>query len=863
MPLTATLLSTPTFSWHDQPVTPRSRKALALLCYLAFQCQAVSREQLAELLWGAGKLGNVRQALYELRQLAGADDWLYDESEQIVINAITDIQALEQALSAGDMSATDTLYKAPLLAQLTVPNAPAFNDWLELERERLNERVTEFKTAQLAWLEQTGHFEDALTLARALLAQDSFNETLHRDIMRIEYQQGNSDKALEQFESCRDILQRELGVAPLPETLELLAEIEGGRVSARQAIYLTQESAVPSATATLIGRDQHCEEALVHLQAGHSVLIHGFGGMGKSAVAASIAQTWLQCHRAALWLEVGSDSAENVLETLVKPFGEIQGFVKATDKAAFVDRLLQDNSISLIVLDDLRNAYSLSQLTDVIRVPLLVTSRSRYPRVARVYLDKLPREASLALLSHYAQLPLQGDKHAHQLAAHLGDHAYALRLAGISLHQEQTTAKDLLGRIRHHPHELKLPPQFTTHETDSVARLLEVSLDPLSDAEYEAFLSFGALPTPSASPDLIARLNRREPETTENALFSLMNRGLAERSTQPGSDLISYRLHDLSHAYAKANTALRRQTAQRACLEYLHEHKDDIDCVDLELTNLLGTAEASPPDTLTEIMWLLTVEGSYYTARGHSSRSIKLLETAVNYAKRLDNLRRAHYLAGRLGDVHTKFTGNYTKALKAYEDALELAKRDNDTGREAVFLSMIGIVYHCTDDARAEHYLDKAYTLVRSGGDLISHCAVLEQRAYFLASHNNWKEAHTLFQESLELVSHLEDRQMEDPLEISRRRFFALLNLGESQSRLGQFAESLKSRQAALTVARSCKSELWEANALQEIGELYSVQGKREQAKECLTTAAQFYEKNDAKTYVVKIRSYMQENDYL
>jgi DNA-binding SARP family transcriptional activator len=865
MPLTATLLSTPTFSWQGEPVNPRSRKALALLCYLTVKRGSVSREQLAELLWGAGKLSNVRQALYELRQLPGAENWLHDSGELVSIDAVTDLQALEQTLGT-EHPDTAALNRAPLLAGLTVPNAPAFSDWLEFERERLHERILEAQTSQLARLEQTGHFAQALTLAQTLLADDPFNETLHRAVMRLWRHLGQIDKALEQFEYCREMLARELGVAPLPETLELLTDIEGGHARARQAVLLTQGSAIPNAAEILIGRRSQLDAVLAKLHTSDSVLVHGFGGMGKSALAAEVARLWLGEGKTALWLEVGSDTIDNLLDALVSPLGGAQQLAQAKDKPAAIKALLKQHAVSLIVLDDLRNAFTLSQLRDTLDTPLLITSRSRYTAIARVYLDRLPREASLELLSLHAKTPCHDDLGAQRLAQRLGDHAYALRLAGIILQQEGISAQALLERIRHQPHELRLPP-YLSQSDESVAGLLEVSLMPLNDGDYEAFLAFGALPTPSATPELIARLNRREVETTENALFALVNRGLAERSAQPGSDLVRYRLHDLSHAYAKANTALRQQTSQRACLAYLRQHKRDVEQLELELANLLGAAEASPPDILTEFMWLLTVEGSYYTARGHSSRSLKLLERAVAHTKELKQLRQAHYLCGRLGDVHAKFTGNYPKALKAYEGALEFARRDRDTGREAVYLSLVGITQLYMGKDAAEH-MRKALSAAQKTSDLLSRCTAYELRGYYFAERKDWEQARTWFERSLQtLTEHLEQRptssiDQDIDQEVEQRRFYGLLNLGGVAFELKNYRAAMTYRSEALAIATAQGNDLWQAHALLEIAEVQHA-AQLDDPRPNLHRALQIYERNNATVYTKRVKAYMRKHNYL
>ncbi len=608
----------PQFFWQNEAIAATSKKATALLIYLTSQQTSSTREHLAELLWGVGKLNSVRQALYELRQLKGSSDWLHDDPERVEVNAETDTNAFEQALK--DRHYEDALkhYQSPFLSNFNLSKTAAFSDWLELERMRYAELHYEAQTALLAQLERQERFTEALKLAESLLGKDALNETAHRVIMRLHYKNGNQEAALEQFEQLREKLQQELNVEPLEETLELLAEIEGGSATARQAVLLKQGDSVPNSAETFMGRSTVKQEILETLKQNTSILIQGFGGMGKTALAAEVTKSYLTQDKTALWLETGSDSFENTLDALVRPFNANQELSQSKDKKALIQNLLKENNVSLIILDDLRNAHTLIQLNELLppTLPLLISSRSRYPRIKRIYLDRLERNESLDLLSHHASQNLHKNKHADQLANKLGDHAFALRLAGITLKQEKTTAQQLLKRISKNPFDLKLPPELTESGKESIATLLDASLSPLNDAEYEAFLAFGALPTPSATPELITRLTRRETEETEDALFTLSIRGLAQRQTQAGNDQISYRLHDLAHAYAHANTALRPQSTHRATLEYLRTHKDNIDAVETELNNLLSAAETSEAKDLVSYMRLLTVDGVRLLTKG-------------------------------------------------------------------------------------------------------------------------------------------------------------------------------------------------------------------------------------------------------
>ena len=74
-------------------------------------------------------------------------------------------------------------------------------------------------------LAEAGHHDTAIQRARELLSLDPLRETSHRQLMRLYADSGERSKAIAQYQSCRQLLQRELGVEPSDETRHLADEI--------------------------------------------------------------------------------------------------------------------------------------------------------------------------------------------------------------------------------------------------------------------------------------------------------------------------------------------------------------------------------------------------------------------------------------------------------------------------------------------------------------------------------------------------------------------------------------------------------------------------------------------------------------
>lgn len=224
MSLRAELLGGVRFSVAGEEVRPKSRKGTALLAYLCLRPEGARRDDLAELFWGPGKLPNLRQELYALRRLPGADEWLVEGDEVVSVAVVTDVAQMEAQEDAGAIAAV----AGQLLPELARIDAPAFRDWLEHERLRVRESIARLRLERAGRLEEEGRAAEALALVDAALEDEPLDERLHRIGIRSAYRTGDTAAALERFESCRRTLWREVAAEPSEETLALVAAIRRG-----------------------------------------------------------------------------------------------------------------------------------------------------------------------------------------------------------------------------------------------------------------------------------------------------------------------------------------------------------------------------------------------------------------------------------------------------------------------------------------------------------------------------------------------------------------------------------------------------------------------------------------------------------
>src|SRR5215468_12796654 len=213
-------------------VLPR-RKARALLAYLALRPGLVCpREALMALLWGdvpaEQARHSLRQALVELRRALpnGKTPTLLAECDSLVLSpdrVEVDVVAFEELATRGTRKTLEraaALYTGDLLVGLTL-REPPFEDWLRVERTRLRERALHVLRQILSVEIAAADLEPAVQTAIRFLAIEPLSEPVHRTLMQLYDRLGRRSAALRQYHFCADLLQRELGVAPEPETRRL------------------------------------------------------------------------------------------------------------------------------------------------------------------------------------------------------------------------------------------------------------------------------------------------------------------------------------------------------------------------------------------------------------------------------------------------------------------------------------------------------------------------------------------------------------------------------------------------------------------------------------------------------------------
>lgn len=281
------------------------RKTQALLLLLAREGPS-GRERLCAWLWPAldeptGRR-NLRREIARLREAAGSALLVADGDRLRLADEVqVDHAAFLAALQAGQPDTALALWRGPLADGLRLDDAAPFEDWLARQRAQVQAQYAQALEASAAASEAAGRLPQALQRVMQLLDEDALQEQRHRDAMRLLAATGRREAALQQFDRCRALLQHELGLAPMAETVALWRQLrtEAGEPvpAAAPAPTTPLPTALPDLLAAqlaaplpMAGRDGERQRLAAGWAQGHTLLIEGAGGVGKTRLALDLVE---------------------------------------------------------------------------------------------------------------------------------------------------------------------------------------------------------------------------------------------------------------------------------------------------------------------------------------------------------------------------------------------------------------------------------------------------------------------------------------------------------------------------------------------------------------------------------------------
>lgn len=528
-------LGLPQLHLDDQPIATDRRKAVALLAYLAVNdsdhgFQRYSRESLSALLWPdyeqAKAFSNLRRTIWEVHQAIG-EGWLIAERESVFLNQDAkidlDIARFQNLLSQSHrqndparripllMEATK-LYRNHFLTGFSLKDAYLFNEWAYTEAEDLRGKLAGALETLSEDYPAIGEAEKAIPYARRLITLDPLNEASHRNLMEVYIRAGQHSAALKQYQACEQILRKELGLDPQPETRALYKKIRKGE--AKPVPIETQIQSVeprhnlPSQLSTFIGREKAIDAVVTLLRDHRLVTLAGMGGIGKTRLSLQVCGKLLNEYPHGIWF-IALDSLSDpdlVPQTIASVFE-----LRETPGRPIVETLINilRQKTTLMILDNCEHLLdacielAVTLLTNCPTLKILATSREVLNVRGEATYQMLPLsipeqdEASLEQLTEYesvqlfidrailarASFTLQEDnaRAVIEICRKVDGIPLAIELAASQVHMLQTA--EILGQLQNSFALLSTDDHITLSRHQTLQASLDWSWGLLTEAE--------------------------------------------------------------------------------------------------------------------------------------------------------------------------------------------------------------------------------------------------------------------------------------------------------------------------------------------------------------------------------------------
>ena len=300
MTLSVSLLGPPLAEVDGQPLSVDTRKATALLAYLAVEPGRHGRESLAALLWPEYAPDRARAALRRtlstLRSALGGN-WLAVARDAVSLERdglsldVDEFRRLAAGDDLGELAQAASLQRGAFLAGFGLRDSAPFDDWQSLQAGTLARELGSVLDRLAEGFGARGDHARAIEHARRRLALDPLNEAAHRRLIELYGASGERAAALDQYRECVRTLHRELGVAPTEETTAAYHAVREGIASPvpepAAPVRVGGRSQLP-----LVGRERQWAALRDGYAAvgpdGRLVVLEGETGIGKTRLAGEL-----------------------------------------------------------------------------------------------------------------------------------------------------------------------------------------------------------------------------------------------------------------------------------------------------------------------------------------------------------------------------------------------------------------------------------------------------------------------------------------------------------------------------------------------------------------------------------------------
>lgn len=543
------------------------------------------------------------------------------------------------------------------------------------------------------------------------------------------------------------------------------------------------------------GRESELNELMARVEQSNHLIISGLGGVGKTALALTIAERVKPDFPDAqffLDLRGVSDRPGAVADAMAHVIRAYHPAAKLPDDESELQGLYQsalNNQRALIFLDNAAGQEQVEPLIPPAGCLMIITSRRHFtlPGAFALSLDTLSQDAAREMLLKIA--PRIEDR-AEEIAELCGRLPLALRLAASALAERlNLSPADYVERLKGAKERLEL-----------IEALLSLSYEILTAEQQRLWRQLSVFPQ-TFDTVAAAAVWGMGSSATVDALSELVAYSLVEWDEASSR----YHLHNLARLFAEA----RLTDAERAEVRKRHAK---------HYKNVAATADD------------LYLEGGEVVKRGMEMFDLEWPNIraghswAIEYAKRDDE-------AARLS-VEYPDAAAYLLALRLpphdlliwHEAAREMARELKLPRSESQALSNLGLAYAALGQMkRAVEYFEQALSIAREISDRHSESAALGNLGLAFLELGEIGKAIEALDRQLRIAREIDDR---------RSKSAALGNLARAHHATGDFSQAVETYQAQLSIAREIGDRLGESHALGNLAALYAERGRTSEAVE-------------------------------
>jgi tetratricopeptide (TPR) repeat protein/energy-coupling factor transporter ATP-binding protein EcfA2 len=352
----------------------------------------------------------------------------------------------------------------------------------------------------------------------------------------------------------------------------------------------------------LIGREVLLAKIYGDLKKDDAVLLYGDTGVGKTALAATLASAYSELAGGVLWLSVDGDSLETLIARAARAYQrpDIANYAKPATLSSALENLLAERK-PLIVIDGHPDLDAAAEFVELCAsdVPVLITSDEPYDgpwtKIELLELDSAPANALYRSVADTSS-----EDEVAPLIDALGGIPLALVVAAGAAKASKQSAAEFLASM----------PKAPGVNPPAALLTLTTAFRGLPNALQGLILMLGATPRGQGSSELLSMVSGAAVEGLNQAMSLLVSRRLVERYQRAG--ITYYRLHPLVKDFAEnwLRGSNRLEGLQRKVHESMTAYASRFSSqpmrLALEIENFQAVAEEGGREVASQIFAALT-----------------------------------------------------------------------------------------------------------------------------------------------------------------------------------------------------------------------------------------------------------------